>query len=133
MLSNSGYEVLWDDGIAEEKTYDQWLKDLEHSCPDIIMIETKTPVVKKHWVIINDVKNILSASNVVLVGDHVTALPQESMDQSKVDFILTGGDYDFLLLNLANFLTGKAKGYEPGIWCRENGNIKKHRQLQVKS
>src|ERR1035438_6525738 len=66
MLNNSGYEVLWDDGIAEEKTYDQWLKDLENSHPDIIMIETKTPVVKKHWVIINDVKNILSSSKVVL-------------------------------------------------------------------
>ena len=123
MLNNSGYEVLWDDGIAEEKTYDQWLKDLENSHPDIIMIETKTPVVKKHWAIINDVKNILSSSKVVLVGDHVTALPEESMNQSKVDFVLTGGDYDFLLLNLANFLTGKAKALEPGIWYRENGNI----------
>ena len=73
------------------------------------MIETKTPVVKKHWSIISDVKKVLPNSKVVLVGDHVTALPQESMEQSKVDFVLTGGDYDFLLLNLVNFLNGKAK------------------------
>jgi anaerobic magnesium-protoporphyrin IX monomethyl ester cyclase len=90
MLGNAGYEVVWDDGIAEEKPYSQWLGDLEKSSPDIIMIETKTPVVKKHWSIINDVKKVRRNSKVVLVGDHVTALPLESMEQSKVDFVLTG-------------------------------------------
>src|SRR4030066_2318556 len=56
LLKNSGYEVIWDDGIAEEKTYDQWLKAIEKNNPDVIAIETKTPVVKKHWSIISDVK-----------------------------------------------------------------------------
>ncbi len=109
LLANAGYDVVWDDGIAEEKTYSQWLSDLEQSNPDVIMIETKTPVVKKHWSIIGDVKKVLPNSKVVLVGDHVTALPQESMEQSKVDFVLTGGDYDFLLLNLVNFLRWQSK------------------------
>ena len=56
LLSNAGYEVVWDDGIAEQKTYSQWLNDLERNNPDLIMIETKTPVVKKHWSIIAEVK-----------------------------------------------------------------------------
>jgi radical SAM superfamily enzyme YgiQ (UPF0313 family) len=60
----------------------------------------------------------------VLVGDHVTALPRESMENSKVDYVLTGGDYDFLLLNLVHYLSGKVKFLEPGIWYRENGKIK---------
>ncbi|MDR0373369.1 MAG: B12-binding domain-containing radical SAM protein [Nitrososphaerota archaeon] len=124
LLKNAGYNVIWDDGIAEEKTYNQWLKDLEHTNPDMIAIETKTPVVKKHWSIINDLKTVLPQSTVVLVGDHVTALPQESMENSQVDFVLTGGDYDFLLVNLADYLTGKTKQLEPGIWYRENANIK---------
>jgi len=124
MLKNAGYEVVWDDGIAEEKTYNQWLNNLERSNTNVIMIETKTPVVKKHWAIINDVKKVLPASKVVLVGDHVTALPQESMDQSKVDFVLTGGDYDFLLFNLVNCLNGKLKQLEAGVWYRESETIK---------
>ena len=131
MLSNSGHEVLWDDGIAEEKTYNQWLSDLEHSSPDIIMVETKTPVVKKHWSIISDIKNVLPSSKVVLAGDHVTALPSESMEQSKVDFILTGGDYDFLMLNLANFLNGKPEQLDSGIWYRENDLIKNTGQFNL--
>jgi radical SAM superfamily enzyme YgiQ (UPF0313 family) len=124
MLDTAGYEVVWDDGIAEEKTYNQWLNDLERSNPDVIVIETKTPVVKKHWAMINDIKKVLPHSKAVLVGDHVTALPQESMEQSQVDFVLTGGDYDFLLLNLVNFLNGEAKQFESGVWYRENGSVK---------
>ena len=131
LLGNAGYEVVWDDGIAEEKSYGQWLSDLERNNPDVIMIETKTPVVKKHWSIISDVKKVVPHSKVVLVGDHVTALPQESMEQSQVDFVLTGGDYDFLLLNLVNFLDGKTGRLESGIWYRENGNIKNTGQFKL--
>jgi len=124
LLAKAGYEVLWDDAIAEEKSYNQWLNDLKRSGPDVIMIETKTPVVKKHWSIIRELKAVLPDSRVVLVGDHVTALPSESMKQSLVDYILTGGDYDFLLLNLINVLNGSADQLEPGVWFREKGNIK---------
>ena len=131
LLANAGYEVVWDDGIAEEKPFSQWLSDLERTNPDVIMIETKTPVVKKHWSIIEEVKTTLPNSKVVLVGDHVTALPQESMEQSKVDIVLTGGDYDFLMVNLVDFLKGKTKKLEPGIWYRENGAIKNTGQFKL--
>ncbi|MDR1992286.1 MAG: B12-binding domain-containing radical SAM protein [Nitrososphaerota archaeon] len=124
MLANAGHDVVWNDGIAEEKVYSQWIAELAHIAPDIIIIETKTPVIKKHWAIINDLKLSLPSAKVVLVGDHVTALPLESMEQSKVDFILTGGDYDFLTLNLVDFLSGKKDKLEPGIWFRENDIIK---------
>ena len=46
-------------GLRRRKTYSQWLSDLERTNPDVIMMETKTPVVKKHWSIISDVKNVL--------------------------------------------------------------------------
>ncbi len=123
LLKVNGYEVLWDDGIAENKTYEQWRRDIERQQPDIIAIETKTPVVKKHWDIVNDLKSLMPDAKIVLMGDHVTALPQESMENSEVDFIITGGDYDFLLLNLINNIT-LGEALEPGIWYRQNGNIK---------
>ncbi len=131
LLRDAGYEVIWDDGIAEEKAYGQWLSDLERSEPDVIMIETKTPVVKRHWSIIGDVKQVLPASKVVLVGDHVTALPQESMENSQADFVLTGGDYDFLLLNLVNFLAGKTGKLDSGVWYRENKSVRSTGQFTL--
>ncbi len=29
LLDRAGYSVVWDDGIAEEKSYDGWLRDVE--------------------------------------------------------------------------------------------------------
>ncbi len=123
LLKNAGYDVVWDDGIATEKEYKNWLEDATKADSDFILIETKTPIVKKHWAIINDLKTLLPHSKVVLVGDHVTALPQESLNKSQVDYILTGGDYDFLLLNLVDYESGKTKQLEPGVWFRKNGKI----------
>jgi radical SAM superfamily enzyme YgiQ (UPF0313 family) len=124
LLSNDGHKVIWDDAIAEEKSYQAWFHDIEHNNFDLMMIETKTPVVKRHWNIINDLKQIKPDVKFVLVGDHVTALPGESMDNCEVDFVLTGGDYDFLLQNLIRYLNDEVKTTEPGIWYRKNGVIK---------
>jgi len=130
LLKKSGYDVVWDDGIAEEKSYGQWLAGLTKNSPDVVMIETKTPVVKRHWRIIDDIKKANPEARVVLVGDHVTALPQESMENSKVDYVLTGGDYDFLLLNLVEHLDGKAE-LEHGVWYRENRTIRSSRSFRL--
>lgn len=94
------------------------------------MIETKTPVVKKHWRITEDIKRVSSETKVVLVGDHVTALPEESFHNSRVDFVLTGGDYDFLLLNLVKWLEGAEK-LGGGIWYREDGKIRETGKFQL--
>jgi radical SAM superfamily enzyme YgiQ (UPF0313 family) len=124
LLKKEGYEIIWDDAIAEEKTYSQWLREVEKNSPDIMMIETKTPVVKRHWKIIEDIKKVSPKTKVVLVGDHVTALPEESMENSKVDYVIEGGDYDFLLLNLVKYIDGKQNLLEPGIWYREDEKVK---------
>jgi len=125
LLKEKGYEVFWDDGIAEKLTYQQWKERIIKEKPDIIAIETKTPVIKRHWQIINDLKNLKIENwdlKIVLMGDHATALPEESLKNSPVDYVLTGGDYDFMLLNLVNHLT-KGELLEAG-WYYKNKNNK---------
>ena len=131
MLKKAGHEVLFLDGIAAELTEAEFNERLIAFSPDYIVLETKTPVVKRHWKWIEEFGARLASSaghrsstvRFVLVGDHVTALPDESMANSSVDFILTGGDWDFLLKNLVES-AGDASRYEPGIWYRENGTVK---------
>ncbi len=124
LLSKYGYDVFWDDAIAKQWSFEKWITNVIEQQPDIIAIETKTPVIKKHWKIIKKLKTILrDNTKIVLFGDHVTALPKESMLKSPVDYVLTGGDYDFLLLNLVNHIYHNEK-LEPGIWYRENRRIK---------
>lgn len=117
MLKRAGHEVLWLDGIAEELSPDEFDRRLREFLPDYVVVETKTPVVKRHWKWIAAQKEAQNAARYVLVGDHVTAMPGESMEKCPVDYILTGGDWDFLLCNLIA-AGGDVTKYEPGIWYR---------------
>jgi radical SAM superfamily enzyme YgiQ (UPF0313 family) len=129
MLKQAGFDVIWNDCIAEGWGYDKFLNFIKDEKPDLVAFETKTPVVKQHWKIIDDIK-ALCVPSTVLFGDHVTALPEESLKNSKVDFVLTGGDYDFLLLNLCANLTNLTR-LEPGIWYRKGGEIKNTSKFQL--
>jgi len=132
MLKKNGYRVFWLDGIAEKQNYDDYLTLLIKSKPTIIVIETKTPVIKHHWQIINEIKGKLPLSKIVLVGDHVTALPQESFKNSKVDYLLTGGDYDFALNNLCQHL-GRNKKLDSGVWFKDKtGKIRNTGKFTLK-
>ena len=117
MLKQSGHEVAWLDGIAEEWTPTIFSERLAEFGPDLVVMETKTPVVKRHWAWITAYKAEHPEVKTVLVGDHVTALPEETMAQCPVDYVLTGGDWDFLLKNLVESGFDPAK-FEPGIWHR---------------
>ena len=125
MLKKSGHEVLFLDGIAAELAEDEFNARLAAFAPDYVVLETKTPVVKRHWKWIADYSAAQGDGCVktVLVGDHVTAMPEESMAMCPVDYILTGGDWDFLLKNLVE-ADGNAAKFEAGIWYRENGEVK---------
>jgi len=131
LLKKAGHEVIWNDCIAMGWTYARFLDFIKKEKPDIIAFETKTPVVQFHWKIISDLKKMSEGAwklKTVLFGDHVTALPEESMRESVVDYVLTGGDYDFLLLNLCESFKRAPQeqtGYfEPGIYYRVKTDIK---------
>jgi radical SAM superfamily enzyme YgiQ (UPF0313 family) len=132
MLKKAGFEVFWLDGVAEKWSYQKWLKEVKRITPDLIVIESKTPVIKQHWKIINDLKKLKITNyppkadqpladklKIVLVGDHVSALPEESLQNCAVDYILVGGDFDFRLLNLADYLKGRRTKLGSGIYLKD--------------
>lgn len=133
MLKNAGHEVLFLDGIASELSPEAFDSKLAAFKPDLVVLETKTPVVKRHWKwmaehlpggtdgayggpigtdgtsggpapLPKDVK-------FVLVGDHVTALPEESIEKPGVWAIIPGGDWDYGLLDF--LAAGCPKGVQP--------------------
>lgn len=135
-LKSKGYDVIWNDAIAEEWTFQKYLNFYKKADLDLVMIETKTPVVKMHWEIIKKLKVIKPETKIVLVGDHVTAFPEESMDACPVDFILTGGNYDFLLANLCDNLRDNQGSLSPqaldkGIWYRQDGRVENTGQFEL--
>ena len=122
LLQSSGYEVIWNDCIARSMSYDQFIDIFKNEKADLIAIETKTPVVKKHFKIVDELKKINPKCMVVLMGDHITAFPDEAMNSCKVDFCITGGDYDFSLLSICKYLEKKGS-LDEGIWYRDKDQI----------
>jgi len=131
MLKEAGYTVYWMDGIAEKKSYQDWVYELKANTPDYLLIETKVPVIKEHWKIIDDIKSKIPDIKIILVGDHVTYFPEESFKNSKVDYIIAGGDYDFVVVNLLNHLT-KGEKLEGGVWQRSGKNIVSSGAMSIK-
>jgi radical SAM superfamily enzyme YgiQ (UPF0313 family) len=122
MLAKAGHEVLFLDGIAREMSSEEFEEQLWRFNPDLVVIETKTPVVKRHWKWISEAKKSHNAK-IAIVGDHVTAMPAETMSSSPVDYILTGGDWDFLLKNIVE-VNFDPSNFESGIWYREGEEVK---------
>lgn len=122
MLAKAGHEVLFLDGIAREMSSEEFEERLWQFNPDLVVIETKTPVVKRHWKWVSEAKKSHNAK-IAIVGDHVTAMPAETMSSSPVDYILTGGDWDFLLKNIVE-VNFDPSNFESGIWYREGEEVK---------
>ncbi len=104
MLNERGHEAIWLDGIAEGWSWDEYCRQVDLARPELMMIETKTPSAPPLYDAIIDLKARFPDMKIALVGDHVTALPEEPFLFCPVDYVIRGGQFDFALLNLANHL-----------------------------
>ncbi|MDP6933617.1 MAG: radical SAM protein [Myxococcota bacterium] len=104
-LQHLGHQVLWNDCIAEHRDWSQFERLLRDFSPELVAMETKSPVVRRHWEIVRRIKKLVPGVKCVLMGDHIAGNPVETMEQSSVDYCITGGDYDFSLASLARHLT----------------------------
>ena len=144
MLKKSGHDVMFLDGIASELSPEAFDQKLAEFKPDLVVLETKTPVVKRHWAWIEsfrvklgsnspggstkpltapnltlgaptktlgDSTKTLNDTKFILVGDHVTALPEESIEKPGVWAVIPGGDWDYGLLDFIS--AGCPKGIQP--------------------
>ncbi|MAG02104.1 B12-binding domain-containing radical SAM protein [Candidatus Pacearchaeota archaeon] len=123
MVKKAGHEVIWRDAIAEDMNWDEYDEMLEKEKPDIFLFETKAPVVKKHWKSINHMKEKFPNMKIVICGDHVSYLPRETLENSKVDYVINGGYYDFAFIDLVNWINEGKGGAPEGVWYRKDGEI----------
>lgn len=131
-LQHHGFKVYWMDGISEKKKYDQWMDELSATGADYLLVETKSPIVKTHWKQINDIKKKLPFLKLIWVGDHITAFPIETMENSNVDYLITGGDYDFVVVNLLKHIY-LGEELEGGVyWRKEDKDITAKPKIKTK-
>jgi len=101
--------------------------------PDYIVFEASTPVIERYWEIINGIKeqDILKDIKIILCGDHVTALPKESREKCKADYIVEGGQWHkkvFKIVTQSEWEGGlplmERNGTQWWLYAYRNGNFK---------
>jgi anaerobic magnesium-protoporphyrin IX monomethyl ester cyclase len=103
-LRDIGYDVLWDDGNSQLKTFDNWYLNLITEAPDIIVFESTTPVMKFYWAVANKLKTDLPHCTIIMTGYHSMRKPAETLRESSVDIVLRSNHIDFALQKLIPFI-----------------------------
>jgi anaerobic magnesium-protoporphyrin IX monomethyl ester cyclase len=103
-LRNLGFEVNWDDGNSQLKSFQTWLNDLLAWEPDLIVFESTTPVMKFYWNLINEIKAQRPGVIIVMTGYHSMRMPEETMSESSTDVVIKSNHIDFIMTRLASFI-----------------------------
>jgi anaerobic magnesium-protoporphyrin IX monomethyl ester cyclase len=99
-VRDMGHTVLWDDGNAQLKSYDEWLNDLIAWKPDVIVFESTTPVMKFYWETSRQIKALIPSTTIVMTGYHSMRKPDETLEESPIDIVLRSNNVDFVLKRL---------------------------------
>lgn len=123
-LKSDGHDVIWDDGNAQLKTFEDWFSDLVLAKPDLVVFESTTPVMKFYWDLVNRLKTHCPQIIVVLTGYHSMRKPEESFLNCQVDFVLLSSNIDFVVRRLVALLAnGLDHSTLEGIAFRSGGPI----------
>ncbi len=124
VLENEGYEVDLIDAPADNYDLDYVIKRTKIFIPDIIVLDTSTPSIFNDVEVAGMLKDELPGAFVVLVGTHVSALPEETLDIDERIDAVARHEYDYTLLDLAKVLGNKGDLKNiPGISFKENGKV----------
>ncbi len=103
-LKQQGFEVFLFDFIAKDFTDVKALQALEKFAPDLVVIETSTPSIFADFSFTSKIKKRLPGAFLLLVGTHVSAMPEWSLKTClQADGVLCG-EYEAGVLSLARVL-----------------------------
>ena len=123
VLEKEGFEVKLIDAPADSLDLGHVLKIIRDFNPEFIVVDTSTPSIVNDISVIDSIKQNHDCF-LTLVGTHVSALPDESMQMSENIDAIARHEYDYTLLDLAKSL-GNSADFEhvAGLTFRRNGSV----------
>ncbi len=106
-LEKSGHDVLLIDAPASNITLDEVVKRAVQFDPSIAVLDTSTPSIFNDIEVGHALKKAIPSLFIVLVGVHVSALPEESLQIDPSIDAVAFGEYDRTLVDLAEKLGGE--------------------------
>lgn len=126
LLEKRGFEVDLVDGPGADLTVEQVIERAKAFKPQLLLVATTTPSISNDVKVAEAVKEATGAFT-CLVGTHVSAKPDETLERSRAIDCVTRREYDWTVLELAQALEGSSKpdlAKIAGITWRDRDNDK---------
>ena len=117
-----GYQIVFLDAPAKQMNEEQSLAYIKEKASDasLFVFGTSTPSIKSDVNFAAAIKQLFPESITLLVGTHPSACPEETLTYSPFIDAVVIGEYDNIVLELANTI-------------KENGNLEDVRGICIKS
>lgn len=114
-----GHTIDLIDAPAAGLVLDTVLERVRGFSPELIVVETSTPSIYNDVGVCDRLKEVLPGAFIILVGTHVSALPEQSLNLSQAVDAIAVGEYDATLPDLAAAIAAKRDlARVPGICHR---------------
>ncbi len=114
--------TLWD-AIAQKKKPEDFVAEVTQWQPDLLIATIGTSTYRFNAEILKKIQARLPQTTIVGVGAHVTALPEETLLDGIVDYVIRG-EPEYTTLDILEFLAGKKEIQGiAGVSYRRNGKI----------
>ncbi len=113
VLEESGHDVMLTDAPARGHDI-KFIMDMAASFyPDLIVVDTSTPSINNDLDVCRRIKKVLPHAFIILVGTHVSALPEETLLKCEAVDAVARKEYEITILELAAFIANSSKNSHP--------------------
>jgi len=124
VLEEEGFDVRLVDAPAQGQGLDEIMDIVKDFRPDMAVVDTSTPSIYNDVKVAAKIKEILPDCTTVLVGPHVSALPEETLKLDPGVDAVAREEYDYTVRDLARAVEeGRDLKGVQGITFRQNGKI----------
>jgi anaerobic magnesium-protoporphyrin IX monomethyl ester cyclase len=124
VLEEEGFDVKLVDAPAQGRDVADIIQIVKDFRPALAVIDTSTPSIYNDVAVAAKIKAVLPGCTTVLVGPHVSALPEETLDLDPAIDVIARGEYDYTVRDLARAVKKGTDFKEVlGITFRRNGSI----------
>lgn len=119
VLEEAGHAVTFTDAPARGLDLDEILRIGKRLEPVLIVMDTSTPSIDNDIHVGEQLKKILPQSFIIVVGTHVSALPEETLLKSDSIDAVARREYEYTVRELASLLANKASIVSDGDSLKE--------------
>jgi len=115
VLEEAGHAVTFTDAPARGLDMNEIITQAERLQPELIIMDTSTPSIENDVLVAEQLKTILPQSYIVMVGTHVSALPEETLLKSGSIDAVARREYEYTVRDLASLLDRKGSCDESSL------------------